>query len=129
MSGECRCDCAVQGPVIVGEGWPVDLAAEHVELVAHHDDLKVLAPSGTDHKASRAGPGQQYRMRCTRLQGRSTFPLVNIHDRIVGPHTSHEPIALRISAVWAPTRFRGVLTDYVVASGDSVKGSVAALED
>jgi len=40
--GESRGDRAEQGPVIVVERWPVDLAAEH-------DDLKVPAASGTYH--------------------------------------------------------------------------------
>jgi hypothetical protein len=43
-----------QGPVIVVERWPVDLAAEHLELVAKHDDLKVRAASGTYHETGPA---------------------------------------------------------------------------
>ena len=54
-SGECGGDRAEQCPVIVGEGWPVGLAAEYTVLVAQHDDLEVFAVSGTDGEAGQGG--------------------------------------------------------------------------
>ena len=41
-SGECGGDGAEQGPVVVVDCGSVDLSAQDGELVAEHDDLKVL---------------------------------------------------------------------------------------
>jgi len=41
-AGECGGDRAEQGPVVVIEGWSVNLAAKNHELVAQHDDLEVF---------------------------------------------------------------------------------------
>ena len=40
-----RRDGAEQGPVLVGEGRPVVLSVQDCDLVAQHDDLKVLRAS------------------------------------------------------------------------------------
>jgi hypothetical protein len=37
-----RGDRAEERPVRVGDRWSVDLSSQHLELVAEHDDLKVL---------------------------------------------------------------------------------------
>ena len=37
-----RRDGVQQGPVLLGEGWSLDLASQDYELVAQHDDLEVL---------------------------------------------------------------------------------------
>ena len=44
-SGQGRRDGAEQGPILVGERWSVVLSAQDCELVAKHDDLKVLRAS------------------------------------------------------------------------------------
>lgn len=41
-AGESGCDRAENSPVVVIDGWPLGLAAQHRELVAKHDDLEVL---------------------------------------------------------------------------------------
>jgi len=41
-AGERGCDCAEQGPVVIGEFGAVDLAAQDAELVAQDDDFDVL---------------------------------------------------------------------------------------
>lgn len=38
-AGEYSGNSAEQGPVVVTDGWPSDLAAKHLDLVAQHDDL------------------------------------------------------------------------------------------
>ena len=40
-----RRDGAEQGPVLAGEGRPVVLSVQDCDLVAQHDDLKVLRAS------------------------------------------------------------------------------------
>ena len=40
-----RRDGAQQGPILVGEGWSIIVPVQHCELVAQHDDLKVLRAS------------------------------------------------------------------------------------
>ena len=52
-AGECRGDRPEKRPVVVVDGWPVDLAAKYLELVAKHDDLEVFRASGTDSEASK----------------------------------------------------------------------------
>jgi hypothetical protein len=55
LRGESGSDCAEEGPVVVVECWPVDLSAEHAELVAQHDDFEVFAASGTDRETGQGG--------------------------------------------------------------------------
>ncbi len=40
---------------MIVEFGPVDLSAEHLELVAQHDDLEVLGPSRADEEPSEYG--------------------------------------------------------------------------
>jgi hypothetical protein len=54
-SGQCGGDCAEEGPVIVVEGWPVDLSAEHTKLVAQHDDLQLFAAPRANCEAGQSG--------------------------------------------------------------------------
>jgi hypothetical protein len=85
-SGECGCDRAEQRSVVVVEGWPVGFAAKHTELVAQRDDLEVLAASRTDleavHRCDEAIQNSVHEH-----QGRSTFSLVKLHSRVLGPHS------------------------------------------
>jgi len=50
--GECGGDRSKQDPLVVVECYPVDLSAEHTELVAQHHDLEVFATCGTDREMS-----------------------------------------------------------------------------
>ena len=50
-SGQGGCDSTEQGPVLVGERWSVVLSVQDCELVAQHDDLKVLRASRTHRQA------------------------------------------------------------------------------
>ena len=84
--GERRCVRVEQGPVLVGEIWSVDLAVQHVELVAQHDDLEVFErPGRTARRASDAS--SRYKMRYTKLQDRPAFAQFNDHDRVSNTHT------------------------------------------
>ena len=49
---ECHGDRAEQGAVVVGEGRPVDLATEYLNLVTQHDDLEVLRTARTECETS-----------------------------------------------------------------------------
>ncbi len=50
-SGERGGDRGEERSVVVVEGWPVGLSAEDLDLMAQHDDLEVLGPSGADREA------------------------------------------------------------------------------
>ena len=50
-SRQGRRDRTEQGPVLIGEGWSAVLAVQDCELVAQHDDLKVLRASQTHRQA------------------------------------------------------------------------------
>jgi hypothetical protein len=52
-AGERDCDGAEQAPVIVVDGWAVDLSAEYLNLVAEHHDLEVFGASGTDSESNK----------------------------------------------------------------------------
>jgi hypothetical protein len=54
-AGECCGDRAEQGPVVVVDGWTVDLAAKHGVFVAEHDDLEVFRASGTRSETCKVG--------------------------------------------------------------------------
>ena len=47
-----RRDGVQQGPVLVGERWSVVLLVQDCELVAQHDDLKVLRAARTHSESS-----------------------------------------------------------------------------
>ena len=46
-TGERGGDCSKKRSIVILDGWPVNQAAEHLELVAKHDDLEVLGASRT----------------------------------------------------------------------------------
>ena len=50
-SRQDRRDGTQQGPVLIGDGWSVALAVQHCELVAQHDDLKILRASRAHSQA------------------------------------------------------------------------------
>ena len=52
-AGERGCDGAEQVAVVIVEWGPVDLSAEHLELVAKHDDLEVFRASRTDNETGK----------------------------------------------------------------------------
>ena len=50
-SRQDRRDGTQQGPVLIGDAWSVALAVQHCELVAQHDDLKILRASRAHSQA------------------------------------------------------------------------------
>lgn len=45
---QCSSDRAEQCPIVVTDGWPLDLATQYLELVAKDNDLDVFRASGAD---------------------------------------------------------------------------------
>jgi len=48
-------DGGKQGPIIIVDGGPVDLAAEYLNLMAQDDDLEILGAARTDRESSQLG--------------------------------------------------------------------------
>ncbi len=82
--GECLGDDAEQGPVVIGERGPISLVAEHGELVAQDDDLKVLGASGSHGESSQGGDEAIEKARPSRSAS-AAFRLVNPPDRYSAP--------------------------------------------
>ena len=84
--GECLGDGAEQRSVIIGERWPIVLAAKHSELVSQDGDLDVFGAAGP------RGEAGQRRQEAVQVaiytpQDRSVSALVNAPVRVSGTHT------------------------------------------
>ena len=82
-SRQGRRDRTQQGPVLIGERWPVGLSAQDCELVAEHDDLKVFRASRA-HSQARQRHQQPVQNATHGPQDRQRRICSARHDRVFG---------------------------------------------